>query len=416
MGDLGRSPRMQYHALALADEGAAVDVIAYEGCTPFPEVIEHPRIRLHLIGAPSFASRFISPRLMFLAYSIVRLCAQSLRLLWLLLFTIERPDILLVQNPPAVPTFAVALLVARIRSAKLIIDWHNFSYSMLALRLGDEHWAVRLLRGHERTLGRLAGAHLCVSHAMRSELSRHWGIPAAAVLYDRPARMFVPTPPESRSAVIRRVLKQLTLTMPADDAGRPAIVVAPTSWTADEDMSLLIDAAARCDQMVRNLSGAFTDVLVLITGRGPMRDHYEREIARLELRKFSLQTLWLEAEDYASLLGSADIGVCCHRSASGFDLPMKIADMFGAGVPVCALDYGPCLAEMVRHGENGLLFTSAEQLAAQLYDLLKGFPASNEMLGRLRANVVEQRTMSWRDGWKKAAAPVFARSPADCAG
>ncbi len=95
---------------------------------------------------------------------------------------------------------------------------------------------------------------------------------------------------------------------------------------------------------------------------------------------------------------------------------MKIADMFGAGVPVCALDYGPCLAEMVRHGENGLLFTSAEQLAAQLYDLLKGFPASNEMLGRLRANVVEQRTMSWRDGWKKAAAPVFARSPADCAG
>ena len=97
MGDFGRSPRMQYHALALADEGAAVDVIAYEGCTPFPEVIEHPRIRLHLIGAPSFASRFISPRLMFLAYSIVRLCAQSLRLLWLLLFTIERPDILLVQ-------------------------------------------------------------------------------------------------------------------------------------------------------------------------------------------------------------------------------------------------------------------------------------------------------------------------------
>lgn len=334
---------------------------------------------------------------MFIAYSIVRLCTQSLRLLWRLLVTIDRPDILLVQNPPAVPALAVALLVARVRSAKLIIDWHNFSYSMLALSFGREHRAVRLLRRYERTLGRRAGAHLCVSRAMQSELSRHWRIPAAAVLYDRPAQMFVPTPRESRPAVLCRVLHQVA--MPMDDASRPAIVVAPTSWTADEDISVLIDAAVRCDEMVRHLcEGAFTNVLILITGRGPMRDRYEREIARLALRNFHLRTLWLEPEDYVLLLGSADIGVCCHRSASGLDLPMKIADMFGAGVPVCALDYGPCLAELVRHGENGLIFTGAEQLAAQLYELLKGFPAPDALLDRLRANIAEQRTICWCNG------------------
>jgi beta-1,4-mannosyltransferase len=31
LGDLGRSPRMQYHALALASQGAEVDLVGYTG-------------------------------------------------------------------------------------------------------------------------------------------------------------------------------------------------------------------------------------------------------------------------------------------------------------------------------------------------------------------------------------------------
>ncbi len=146
---------------------------------------------------------------------------------------------------------------------------------------------------------------------------------------------------------------------------------------------------------------------MLITGRGPLRSHYEARIARTGLRKIHLRTLWLEPEDYPRLLGAADLGLCLHRSASGLDLPMKVADMFGCGLPVCALDYGPCLAEQVQHGQNGLLFTTSTQLAEQLYTLFRAFPDDTPLLDQLRRNVSARATRRWTDEWRVVAEPVF---------
>jgi beta-1,4-mannosyltransferase len=122
-----------------------------------------------------------------------------------------------------------------------------------------------------------------------------------------------------------------------------------------------------------------------------------------------VQTLWLAIEDYPLLLGAADLGLCLHRSSSGLDLPMKIADMFGSGLPVCALDYGPCLTELVRHGEDGLVFSTSEQLANQLYELFQGFPNATPLLARLRRNASECGRVRWLEGWQKDALPVFER-------
>ena len=38
LGDVGRSPRMQHHALSLADEGFSVDLLGFAGSQPFQRI------------------------------------------------------------------------------------------------------------------------------------------------------------------------------------------------------------------------------------------------------------------------------------------------------------------------------------------------------------------------------------------
>lgn len=121
------------------------------------------------------------------------------------------------------------------------------------------------------------------------------------------------------------------------------------------------------------------------------------------MKKCRVVTAWLEAEDYPTLLGCCDLGVSLHYSSSGLDLPMKVLDMFGAGMPVCAVDFA-CLSELVRDGENGRTFQhrsgtgSGTELADQLHELFSGFPdcSIDGKLAQLRAGV---KPGSWSENW-----------------
>lgn len=401
---------MQYHAHALAAAGVDVDLVGLEG-TPLPKAIAgDSRIRVHRLEAP--ISRLKPGR--FVPGYTAAATDDSLRVGWRLrhlLRSLPTPDLVLVQNPPAFPTLAIARSALRRRGARFVIDWHNLGFTLLRLRLGQWHPAVRFARWYERQAARRADAHLCVSRGMAGFLQDKFGVLNARVLYDRPAAVFAPMDRGERDQFRQALFARLNVRTDS----HVGFIVCPTSWTEDEDFDVAIDAVHWLEDRIRGWEAStgrrFTDLLILVTGDGARRAEFERRFAGLPARRVQLRTRWLEPEDYPRVVGSADLGLCLHRSSSGLDIPMKVADLFGAGVPVCALDYGASLAERVRHGDNGLLFSTARHLADELFELFEDFPGDQKTLDRLRAGARRSARPTWEEGWLREARPVLLPSP-----
>jgi beta-1,4-mannosyltransferase len=268
--------------------------------------------------------------------------------------------------------------------------------------------AVRLARWFEKVLGRAADAHLCVSRGFARVLAERFGLKDVRVLYDRPAAAFAPIDRVEREQIRQALFVRLGIR----NAGPVGFIVCPTGWTEDEDFDLVIEAVRFLEDRIRgweagDLSRRFPEIVILVTGDGHRRAEFERRFAGLPARRVQLRTRWLDPEDYPRIVGSADLGLCLHRSSSGVDIPIKVADLFGASVPVVALDYGACLAERVRHGGNGLLFSTDRQLADLLFDLFETFPADTAQLDRLRTGARRSATPTWEEGWTTEARPVL---------
>jgi hypothetical protein len=60
----------------------------------------------------------------------------------------------------------------------------------------------------------------------------------------------------------------------------------------------------------------------------------------------------------------------------------------------------------VRHGDNGLLFSTARQLADVLFELFESFPDESQ-LTRLRAGARRSAQPTWEEGWAREARPVL---------
>lgn len=76
--------------------------------------------------------------------------------------------------------------------------------------------------------------------------------------------------------------------------------------------------------LLQAVQGRHPPLLVVVTGSGPLKAHYEAAMHAMDLQSVAFRTAWLSAEEYPTLLGSADIGVSLHTSSSGLDLPMKV--------------------------------------------------------------------------------------------
>lgn len=442
LGDFGRSPRMQYHTWSLAEAGYDVHVLASPGSAPIQPVLDACNVHLHYLAPPPpWVARL--PGLLSLA---AKGALQALAMLWAVLMSLPRPGAILMQNPPAIPVMLVLWVAALRHRAALVIDWHNLTYSVLALKHGHRRWLISVAKAYEKALGRRGAAHFCVTKAMKEFLASDFGIDAT-VLYDRPPDAFRPLPLEEKHETLVRLAPQLraaaigasrvlgraattgagaeaaaaaadaetpfTQPLPgggaADAPDRPALVVSSTSWTPDEDFGILLEAAQQYDAAAAD-DGGLPDALFVITGRGAQREEYLAKISRLTLRRCAFASMWLEPGDYPLLLGCADLGVCLHTSSSGLDLPMKVVDMFGAGLPVCAVRFD-CIRELVEDGRTGLLFDGPQQLAEQLQQLLRGFDGSGGggQLAAMRSEVKKVHDgWRWRSNWQEVAAPVIA--------
>ncbi|HEX4914493.1 MAG TPA: glycosyltransferase [Vicinamibacterales bacterium] len=409
LGDLGRSPRMQYHAVSLAAAGGDVDLIGLEGAAPIHAVSGNPRIRCHRLADRAFAGRARGGIRRFVLSSALRAAGQAVRLFGTLM-RIPKPDLILVQNPPAVPGLSIAWLVAKLRGARFVIDWHNLSHTIAAVKVGEHHRAVKSLARAERRWARRADGHLAVSQALADWLAREYRI-TAVVTYDRPSAAFAQPSASAASALWDKLAAEHRL-----GSSRPPIVVCPTSWSPDEDFDLLLEALERAERMLMKSAAApastdrdstSADLAVLLTGRGAMRESFEHRAARRHFKAIAVKTVWLEPADYPTLVGMADLGLCLHQSSSGLDLPMKLADLRGAGVPVAAYDYAPVLGEVMTTGREGVTFRDPGDLASLLVAVATRSVMPDSALARSRDWLAQNPPERWDSQWDASARRVL---------
>lgn len=374
-----------------------MSLVGYEGVDLIPALSASPD-RLNLVRfsvpSPTFLRKILP---IYLLWRIVSLCTYLYHAITILVpkgMPSAPVDCFLVQNPPAMPLLAVVYLYCYFcrvfcgYQPAMVVDWHNLGFSMLSQPLFS-----KLARLYEGTMAPLATAHLCVTKAMKRFLTTEFGIPenTISILYDCPPELFQPLPCKDQHALLTRLHDQLCEACPRDwyssletdcqtlftekkgasytpRQGRPALVTSSTSWTPDEDFGIFLDAVITLDEeLVRTASDL--RVLFVVTGRGPQKDLYMERISKMKLQNVGVQTLWLEPIDYPRLLACADLGVSLHTSTSGIDLPMKVLDLFGCGVPVCAMNF-QCLPELVEDGMNGRSFATSAELYEQLKALL----------------------------------------------
>jgi beta-1,4-mannosyltransferase len=99
--------------------------------------------------------------------------------------------------------------------------------------------------------------------------------------------------------------------MPTMRPDRPALIVSSTSWTPDEDFGMLLKALALYEGKARAAQGRLPKVLMVVTGKGPDREKYMRQVEKLQegseeepgWQYVRCVSMWLEAADYPIMLG-----------------------------------------------------------------------------------------------------------------
>ncbi|TFB03570.1 Chitobiosyldiphosphodolichol beta-mannosyltransferase [Trichoderma ghanense] len=409
VGDIGRSPRMQYHALSVAKHGKKVDIVGYKETARHPDLIGNPNVTVYpLAPQPEWIAWGTLPFFLNIPSKVIQ---QFWTLFATLMYTAPPAQWIIIQNPPSIPTFHVALFVAWARGSKVIVDWHNYGHTILAQK-SLLRPLVPFYKFYEMKLGRqLGNANLAVTDAMTKQLKAGGRFNLknpVYTLHDRPAEIFQPIiSPAARLEFLSRLPETKNHARNIVD-GHLRLIVSSTSWTADEDFGMLLDALVAYATPTSEQDD-IPPILAIITGKGPQRQAYLDKIKELQeggkLPGIRILSAWLSNRDYASLLAAADLGISLHKSSSGVDLPMKVVDMFGAGLPVAAYAGFESIGELVKEGHNGCGFETVVELTDILKRLLSLEGA--EELARLKKGAIEEGSRRWDEEWDSVVGPLI---------
>ena len=380
LGDIGRSPRMQNHCVCLSKlPDSQVHIVGYSETKLFDDLNSD---NVHVYRIKPF---YDLPRYLFPIYAPLKILWLFIQLM-ILFFKLPKFELILMQNPPSMPTMIFCWLINKVKGGRFIIDWHNLGYSLLKVHKTNKH-IIQIAEVLEFYFGRFADGNITVTKALQ-EFLRTKGI-EAAVVYDRPSELFKPCPEERDNFANK-------LGICRDDFW----LITSTSWTPDEDIQILLKMADIIDKKLDNSSRGLS---IIITGKGPDRRAFEAEVKGRNFKNISFYFEFLKYEEYAKLLGTCDAGVSLHQSSSGIDLPMKGLDMIGAGLPLLSVNY-QCIGELVKEGENGLLFNDEKELSEILIKLF----VSNEIsLEKLKEGSIKDSEEKWEEIWNENAKPVF---------
>ena len=425
VGDLNRSPRMLNHCISLTDsfpEINEISLIGYNGGDIRSDISGNKKIKQYYIhqGINRFLRKL--PRFLFIFVALIKIITQIFSLTWLL-FRIPKFKFLILQNPPGIPSMLICWIMCKIRGSKFIIDWHNYGYTILKVN-NRPNFLVNLACKYEKYFGKKSDLNFCVSQAEKRDLKKEFGIDAVC-LPDRPVKgLFKFLNEEEANELYKKYPNELSSLfdshLPENKKNKPIVMISSTSWTPDEDFSILLESFIKTEEMIlehiedkeqKTLGNITKDkikkILFLITGRGPLRDNFMKKVSEANLKYFDVKSIWLESDDYPKLLSLVDLGISLHYSSSGIDLPMKVVDMFSGCLPVASIYYDT-IVELVEENKNGFLFKNDKDLCKILKNVIIEYSMTGkcEKIEKFRENLHKDLDKNdWVSQWKQRVIP-----------
>ena len=255
VGDLNRSPRMLNHCISLSDsfpEINEISLIGYNGGDIRSDISSNQKIKQYYIhqGINKFLRKL--PRFLFIFVALIKIITQVFSLVWIL-FKIPKFKFLILQNPPGIPSMFICWIMCKLRGGKFIIDWHNYGYTILKVN-NRPKFLVYLACKYEKYFGKKSDLNFCVSQAEKRDLKKEFGIDAVC-LPDRPVKgLFKFLNEQEANELYKKYPNELSSLidsyLPENKNNKPIVMISSTSWTPDEDFSILLESFIKTEELI----------------------------------------------------------------------------------------------------------------------------------------------------------------------